>query len=181
MFNRSIGWFFSEKHISWDLPKSDVINIWIITWKSTNISALYIFKTYSTLFIYLLFYWVFVAVHGLFPVTMSGGLLSSCHVQASHCGGFSCRTARTLGHTDFSSCNTQAQQLFLMDSRAGSVVVVSGLSCSTARGIFPDHGRNLCPLHRQVDSLHWTTKEVLHCVSSMLVFIVYIMMMWIYM
>ena len=35
----------------------------------------------------------------------------------------------------------------------GSVVVVSGLSCSTARGIFPDHGQNLCPLHWQVDSL----------------------------
>ena len=110
---------------------------------------------------------------------MSGGLLSSCHVQASHCGGFSCRTARTLGHTDFSSCNTQAQQLFLMDSRAGSVVVVSGLSCSTARGIFPDHGRNLCPLHRQVDSYplcHWVspsyfllnlTGKILFCMENM--------------
>ena len=27
-----------------------------------------------------------------------------------------------------------------------------GLSCSTARGIFPDQGSNLCPLHWQADS-----------------------------
>ena len=36
--------------------------------------------------------------------------------------------------------------------RAGSVVVMHGLSCSAARGIFPDQGLNLCPLHWQVDS-----------------------------
>ena len=35
----------------------------------------------------------------------------------------------------------------------GSVVVVQGLSCSTARGIFLDQGSNPCPLHWQVDSL----------------------------
>ena len=35
---------------------------------------------------------------------------------------------------------------------AGSVVVVHGLSCSTARGIFPDWGPNSCPLHWQADS-----------------------------
>ena len=34
----------------------------------------------------------------------------------------------------------------------GSVVVVHGLSCSKTRGIFPDQGSNLCPLHWQVDS-----------------------------
>ena len=36
---------------------------------------------------------------------------------------------------------------------ADSVVVVHGLSCSTARGIFPDHGLDPCLLHWQVDSL----------------------------
>ena len=35
--------------------------------------------------------------------------------------------------------------------RAGSVVVAHGLSCSTARGIFPDQGSNPCPLHWQAD------------------------------
>ena len=33
---------------------------------------------------------------------------------------------------------------------AGSVAVVHRLSCLTARGIFPDQGLNLCPLHWQV-------------------------------
>ena len=35
----------------------------------------------------------------------------------------------------------------------GSVVVVHGLSCSAACGIFLDQGLNLCLLHWQVDSL----------------------------
>ena len=34
----------------------------------------------------------------------------------------------------------------------GSVVVVYGVSCSVAYGIFPDQGLNLCLLHWQVDS-----------------------------
>ena len=52
---------------------------------------------------------------------------------ASHCGGFSCCRPRALG------------------IRA-SVVAAQGLSCSAARGIFPDQGLNLCPLHWQADS-----------------------------
>ena len=36
--------------------------------------------------------------------------------------------------------------------RTGSVIVVHGPSCSTACGIFPDQGSNLCPLHWQADS-----------------------------
>ena len=35
--------------------------------------------------------------------------------------------------------------------RAGSVVVVHGLSCSAACGTFPDQGSNPCPLHWQAD------------------------------
>ena len=37
-------------------------------------------------------------------------------------------------------------------SRAGSVVVAHGPSCSAACGIFPDQGSNPCPLHWQADS-----------------------------
>ena len=48
-------------------------------------------------------------------------------------GGSSCCGARALG------------------TRA-SVVVVHGLSCSAACGIFPDQGLIPCPLHRQADS-----------------------------
>ena len=36
--------------------------------------------------------------------------------------------------------------------RTGSVVVAHGPSCSAARGIVPDQGSNLCPLHWQADS-----------------------------
>ena len=35
---------------------------------------------------------------------------------------------------------------------AGSVVVVHGLSCSAACGLFPDQSSNPCPLHWQADS-----------------------------
>ena len=45
-----------------------------------------------------------------------------------------------------SSCGTQAQELWLMGSRAHR------LSCSTACGIFLDQGLDACPLHWQVDS-----------------------------
>ena len=35
----------------------------------------------------------------------------------------------------------------------GSIVVMRGVSCSKARGIFPDQGSNPRPLHWQVESL----------------------------
>ena len=48
------------------------------------------------------------------------------------------------------------QWLLLLQSmgsrHAGSVVVVHGLSCSAACGIFLDQGSNPCPLHWQADS-----------------------------
>ena len=49
------------------------------------------------LFIYLfLACWVFVAVHGLSLVLVSGSTLR-CGLRASHCSGFSCCGARALG------------------------------------------------------------------------------------
>ena len=39
-----------------------------------------------------------------------------------------------------------------LSSEQALVVVVLGLSCPTACGIFPDQESNLCPLHWQVDS-----------------------------
>ena len=59
------------------------------------------------------------------------GSLSSYGVRASHCGGFSC-------------CGTQAPGTWVLVVAAhglqsmGSLVVVRGLSCSEARGIFQD-------------------------------------------
>ena len=41
-----------------------------------------------------------------------------------------------------------------------SVVGAHGFCCSVACGIFPHQGSNPCPLHWQVDSSPWTTREV---------------------
>ena len=71
--------------------------------------------------------WVFVSVRGLSPVVASGGHSSL------RCAGLS--LSRSTGST-----------------RAGSVVVAHGPSCSSACGIFPDRGSNPCPLHWQADS-----------------------------
>ena len=70
---------------------------------------------------------------------------SSCGERASHCSGFSCCRARALGTR---ASGVVARGLW----SAGSEVVVHGLSCSVACGIFPDKGSHLCPLHWQADS-----------------------------
>ena len=69
----------------------------------------------------------------LFSSCGKQGLLSSCGVWASHCGGFS-------------YCGAWA-----LDSWA-SAMVEHRFSCSKARGIFPNQGSNLCPLPWQADS-----------------------------
>ena len=88
------------------------------------------------LFIYLFIYfwlcWVFVSVQGLSPVAASGGHSSS------RCSGLS--LSRPLLSRSTGS------------RRASSVIVAHRPSCSTACGIFPDQGSNLCPLHWQADS-----------------------------
>ena len=84
------------------------------------------------LFIYLfLVHWVLVAARGLSLVVESGG--------------YSCCRAWALG--------TRASVVVARGlQNVGSVVVVQGLSCSAACGIFPDQGSNPCPLHWQADS-----------------------------
>ena len=57
------------------------------------------------------------------------GLLSNCGVQASHCSGFSHGGAQAL------------------ECKQASVVVVHGLSCPMACGIFPHQGLNPWLLH----------------------------------
>ena len=124
--------------------------------------------------IYFWLRWVFVAAHGLSLVVVSGGYSSL------RCAGFSLQSmgSRRVG---FSSCSTWAQQLWHAGPRAhrlqqlwhagsavvlrelqstGSVVVVHGLSCSVACGIFPEQGLNPCPLHQQEILNHCATREV---------------------
>ena len=94
-------------------------------------------KGVSKLFFFFIFFnfWlhcVFVAARGLSLVVAIGGYSSL------PCAGFSLWWLHLLQSTG-SRCT-------------GSVVVVHGLSCSTARRIFPDQGSNPCPLHWQADS-----------------------------
>ena len=88
----------------------------------------FLFKNYY-LFIYLFIelWWVFVSVRGLSLVAASGGQSSL------RCAGLSLSWPLLLRSTG--------------SRRAGSAVVAHGPSCSTACGIFPDQGLNLCPLH----------------------------------
>ena len=64
-----------------------------------------------------------------------------CGVQA-YGGGFSCCGAQALGG--------QALVSSLALEHVGSIVVVQGLSCPMAGGIFPGQRLNPCPLHWQV-------------------------------
>ena len=80
-------------------------------------------------------------LRGLFFSCIKWGLLSSCRAWAleymdfSNCGMW------------ISSCSSRALEHRL------NCCGVPGLSSSTACGIFPDQGSNLCLLHFQADSL----------------------------
>ena len=90
----------------------------------------YIFKNFIY-FIYFWLCWVFVAAHGLSLVAASGGY------SLLRCAGFSLRWLLFLRSTG--------------SRRTGSVVVVHGLSCSAACGIFWDQGLNPCSPYWQTD------------------------------
>ena len=77
---------------------------------------------------------------GAFSSCGKRGLLFSCGAWAYHYGGISCCRAWVLQHAD-------------------SLVVMHGLSCPKACGLFPDDSLNPCPLHCQVDFNHWTTRK----------------------
>ena len=83
------------------------------------------------------------------------GLLSSCGVWSSRCGGFSCCVAQTLQCTGFSSFCMWAHSVVSAPrlQSTGSIVVVHGFSCSMAYGIFLDQGSNMYFPHWQTDSL----------------------------
>ena len=90
---------------------------------------------------------------GFLELQCAGATLC-CGAQGSHCSGFSC-----CGSKGSRLAGTRCQQLWHTGSvvvacrlqNMGLLVVVPGLSCSTACGIFLDQGLNPCPLHWQVD------------------------------
>ena len=89
----------------------------------------------------------------LFSSCGKWGLLSSCSVQASLCGGFSCCRARALGRTGFSKLRHMGSVIVHPRlSSASSIAVVHRFSCTAA--CLPRPGiKNLCLLRWQVDSL----------------------------
>ena len=101
-----------------------------LTWLFYYKLPSFFFKIYF--YIYFWLCWVFVSVRGLSLVAASGGHSSL------RCAGLSPSRPLLLRSTG--------------SRRAGSVVVAHGPSRSTACGILPDQGSNLCPLHWQADS-----------------------------
>ena len=97
----------------------------------------------------------------LFSNSSEWGPLSSCSVQASHCGGFSRLRAQALGRVGFSSCGTRARELRFPGSRSGvqQLQQLGGRSCPTACGLFPDQGPNLRLLHWRAASLPLSHQE----------------------
>ena len=106
------GWFQYNNWKLWCHQAS------LVDWFLSPLFALFSFLKKFILFIYFWLRWVFVAERGL--SLFAAGELGFSLLR---CGGFSCCGARALGVW-------------------ASVVVARGLSCSTARGIFPDQGSN---------------------------------------
>ena len=99
------------------------------------------------------FIYLFLAVLDLcswvgFSVVAAIGSYSLVGSQTSHCGGFSCKHGlQVLGASTVAASGLQS---------TGSVVAGYWLSCSTASGIFPVQGSNLCLLLWKADSSPWS-------------------------
>ena len=77
-----------------------------------------------------------------------------------------CRISLVAASRGYSSCGvglltaTASLLWYIGSSMQASVVVVHGLSCSMARGIFPDQGQTDIPCITGQILNHWTTMEV---------------------
>ena len=86
-------------------------------------------------------------LHGLFSSCRQWGLLSSCGVWASHCGGFSCCRVQVLGcvaqQLQFLSFRAQAQQLWhtglVAPQHVGSSWIRDGTHISCISGLIIHH------------------------------------------
>ena len=108
----------------WVIPQNKILQLTInYGMDSMRLLGVFVFKFFFYKFIYFFFifyfqlHWIFVAAHGLSLVALSGDYCSLW------CTGFSLRWLLLLWstgsrHTGFSSCNMQAQQLWLTGSRA---------------------------------------------------------------
>ena len=95
--------------------------------------------------IYLLFaMWVFIGTWGFSSCDEPGLSLAAVCGRLTPVAPSAVDQAQ--GHAGSSRCSRWAQW------STGSVVVVQGLSCSVACGVFPYQGSNPCPLHWEADS-----------------------------
>ena len=102
-------------------------------------SPVYLFLIILFIYFWLL-HWFFIAAQTFLSSCRNWGLFPTCDMWASHCSGPSC-------------CGAQAHIVAAYDvCSRGSVVVAHRRSWSTAWGIFPDQGLNLCLLHWQANS-----------------------------
>ena len=90
------------------------------------------------LFIYLLAL-LGLSCAGFFSSCSEQGLLSSCSVMASHCGGFSCCRAWALGHVGFSSYGswTLEHRLNGFDARAWLLCGMRDLPGPWIKTVYP--------------------------------------------
>ena len=104
----------------WDSPRKSPKRPAVHSWNHLDflknwICLAYFFKLYLLIFGHA-GSWL---PHRLFSSCGDQGLLSSCNVQPSHCGGLSCLRAQALRHAGFSSCGSQApeqsRQLWCID------------------------------------------------------------------
>ena len=73
------------------------------------------------LYLVLIFFWTVLDLHcfeGFSLVVISRGYSLSRSLQALKCDSFFCCGAQALEHSDFSSCGTWVQELWLPGSRA---------------------------------------------------------------
>ena len=113
--------------------------------KDSQLCPLALKTFYSHLKIFMFGYsgsWLLCA--GFLQLQQAGPALD-CDAWASHCSGFSYCRAWALS----SWASVVVARGF---QREGLVLVVCGVSCSAACGIFLDQGLNLCSLHWQADS-----------------------------
>ena len=139
-------------HLSWPLYLASSLSI-IHTLFSNHVKLtlesfvcvwliFFSFQRFYFLCIYLWLCWGLCCTHA-FSRCGEWELLSRCGARDSCCSGSVLLQSPAPRCTDFNSCGSRA--LDCLRSSCGSVVVVHGLTCPTACGIFSDQGLNPCP------------------------------------
>ena len=138
----------------WDL--SSLTRNWILVPCIARRILFYIYIHFY-LFIYFCLCWVFVAVWA-FPLLGEWRRLSSCSTRASHCNGFSCCRAQTLGSAGFSSV---ARGLSSCGSRALEHSLNScGMWASLLPGMWDLLGSGIKPVSPALADGFFTTEPV---------------------